>query len=96
VSFEEIFQPGIRHWKEFQDWQEDRTAEAPVPGPGPVQVDLDKGIIIIESTDSPSPLPRETGEDVDQGGDEDRTEQVRQQGVPQSDPAHGRTGQISV
>jgi hypothetical protein len=48
MSFEEIFSPGIRFWKEFQDEQETKRAEAPAPGPGPVTVDLDKGIITIE------------------------------------------------
>ena len=48
MSVVEIFQPGMRHWKEFQDWQADKVTEAPAPGPGPIHVDLDKGIIIIE------------------------------------------------
>jgi len=54
LSVVEIFQPGMRHWKEFQDWQADRVTEAPAPGPGPVQVDLDKGIVIIEEPSKPS------------------------------------------
>jgi len=82
VSFDEIFNPGIRHWKEFQDWQEDKFGEAPAPGPGPepgpVRVDLDKEIITFEepvdSSQASSSPPGEASENVDQGGDEDRTE----------------------
>ena len=47
MSFEEMFQPGMRHWREYQDRMRDRVQEAPAPGPGPMVVDLDKGIITI-------------------------------------------------
>lgn len=74
-SLSEIFQPGLRHWKEFQDLQKDKIMEAPAPGPGPVTVDLDKGIVVIEGpAGSPSESPREAGQDVDQGRDENRAE----------------------
>jgi len=56
MSLVEIFQPGMRHWKEFQDWQADKVTEASAPGPGPgiPKIDLDKGIIIIEEPALPS------------------------------------------
>ena len=48
MSWDEVFQPGLRHWKEFRDSQEDKILQVPAPGPGPVSVDLDKGVIVIE------------------------------------------------
>ena len=47
-GLEEIFQPGFRHWKEWQDRQRDKVAEAPIAGPGPIHVDLDNEVVIIE------------------------------------------------
>jgi len=47
VSWDEIFQPGLRHWREFKDLQDDKIVEAPAPGPGPMTVDLDNLIITI-------------------------------------------------
>ena len=48
TSFDEIFAPGIRHWKEYKDWQADKVLIVPAPGSGPVQVDLDKCVVVIE------------------------------------------------
>ncbi|MCL2785075.1 MAG: hypothetical protein FWD55_06510 [Propionibacteriaceae bacterium] len=48
MTFEEIFSPGLRHWKEFKDWQADKIVEAPAAGTGPVTVDLDQGLVVIE------------------------------------------------
>lgn|GEM_PF-1751609 len=82
MSWEEIFQPGLRHWKEYQDTLADKIVDAPAPGPGPddVTVDLDHCVVT---------LPRQAREDVDQGGEEDGAEEVGQEGVPQGDPPHG-------
>ena len=54
-EWDTIFQPGLRHWKEWQDWQEDEILEAPAPGPGPMEVDLDSGVIYIQSDDDSAP-----------------------------------------
>ena len=62
MSWEEVFSPGLRHWKEYQDSLADKIVEAPAPGPGPVTVDLDKGIIQITESSG------QAGEDVDQSG----------------------------
>ncbi len=54
MSWEEIFSPGLRHWKEHQDLEADKITEAPAPGPGPDQtlVDLDEGVVwIVEPAD---------------------------------------------
>jgi len=52
MSFAEIFSPGLRHWKEFQDEQATKELQVPATGPGPgdVTVDLDKGVIVIPQT----------------------------------------------
>ncbi len=54
MTFEEIFQPGMRHWKEYKDWQADKVAEAPAPGSGPgdARVDLDRATITLYGTAS--------------------------------------------
>jgi len=88
MSVIEIFQPGMRHWKEFQRWQDDKILQVPAPGPGPdsdqVSVDLDRGIVTIrkpaeldetaDSIEDGLSSPREAGQDVDQGRDENRAE----------------------
>lgn len=77
MSWEEIFQPGLKHWKEYQDSLADKIAEVPAPGPGPghVTVDLDKGTIVIEeSAQVPRELSAQPDQDVHESGDENRTE----------------------
>ena len=47
TGWEEIFSPGLRHWKEYQDSLDDKIVEVPAAGPGPESVDLDAGVITI-------------------------------------------------
>lgn len=47
MSWLEVFQPGLRHWREYQESQADKIAEAPAPDGGPVSVDLDRLIVTI-------------------------------------------------
>ena len=79
MSFAEIFDPGARFWREYKDNQADKIVEAPAPGPGPVTVDLDKGVVYIQAPSaSEAGSAAEAGQDVDEGGEENRTEDVRQ------------------
>jgi hypothetical protein len=45
VTFEEIFEPGLRHWREWREHQKMREVVTPAPGPGnePFDIDLDAG-----------------------------------------------------
>jgi hypothetical protein len=47
MSFDEIFNPGLRHWREFQELQATKILIAPAPGPGPVRVDLDHEVVYV-------------------------------------------------
>jgi hypothetical protein len=50
MSFIEVFDPGMRHWREEQDRRRDNVKIIPAPGPGPqpVKVDLEKMTVTIE------------------------------------------------
>ena len=85
MSFVEIFDPGARFWREYKENQADKIVEAPAPGPGPVTVDLDKGVVYIQAPSASEAgsaaeagSASEAGQDVDEGGEENRTEDVRQ------------------
>jgi hypothetical protein len=45
MTFAEIFQPGLRHWREQQESDRLKILIVPAPGPGPIHVDLDAGVI---------------------------------------------------
>jgi hypothetical protein len=53
MSFEEIFAPGLRHWREQRDWEEDDshhlTAEA-----DPFEEMLESGTVVIRPTRPPA------------------------------------------
>ena len=57
MSFETIFEPGLRHWREYQEYQKDRVLTLPAldkgPRPGPIQIDVDAGQVVID----PAALP---------------------------------------
>jgi hypothetical protein len=52
MSWEEIFQPGLRHWREQQESDRQKTIVVPAPGPGPIHVDLDAGVIELRDPDA--------------------------------------------
>lgn len=68
MSWLEIFAPGMRHWREYQELQDDKILEAPAPGPGPMTVDLDNLIVTIHQPVEADPI--QTGQDGDQAGQE--------------------------
>ena len=58
MSFETIFEPGLRHWQEHQEYQRARVLTIPAldkgPRPGPVQIDMESGQVIIDPTALPA------------------------------------------
>jgi hypothetical protein len=48
MSFFEVFEPGLRHWREYKELEKVKLVDAPAPGPGPVTVDLDEGTVVFE------------------------------------------------
>lgn len=70
MSWEEIFQPGLRHWREFLDWQDDKILEEPAPGDKDhdISVDLANMTITIRNNDN-SPLSDEGAPGAEPGKD---------------------------
>ncbi|MCL1837711.1 MAG: hypothetical protein FWG47_00110 [Propionibacteriaceae bacterium] len=50
MSFSELFDPGMRHWRLEKDRQKDTIEIIPDPGPGlqPVKIDLEKMTATID------------------------------------------------
>jgi len=52
MSFETLFQPSLRHWREYIDMERMRINVKPALGPGPeggpVQVNLNTGDVVID------------------------------------------------
>ena len=62
MSFEgidTIFNPGLRHWREYQDFQRARVLVIPAldkgPHPGRMRIDLDHGEVVIDPDAPPAP-----------------------------------------
>lgn len=60
MSFDEIFAPGLRHWQEQKDFEEDDSHHATAEG-NPFDSMLDEGAVVIRGTRAPSP---DEGEDL--------------------------------
>jgi len=52
LGLDGIFQPGLRHWREYIDMERMRINIKPALGPGPkggpVEVDLNTGAVVID------------------------------------------------
>jgi len=52
VGLDGIFQPSLRHWREYIDTEQMRVNVKPALGPGPktgpIQIDLKTGAVIID------------------------------------------------
>jgi len=52
LGLDGIFQPGLRHWREYIDMERMRINVKPALGPGPkggpVEVDLNTGAVVID------------------------------------------------
>lgn len=58
MSFLEVFDPGLRHWREHKELQKVLVHRTDQAGSGPPPLDLDSGVIIVHR---PQP-PRESDE----------------------------------
>ena len=57
-TWETIYMPGMRYWREYQDHQRSRVVVVPAldkgPRPGPVQIDWDARIVTLDPTAPPA------------------------------------------
>lgn len=47
MSFLEVFDPGLRHWREYKELQKVLVHRTDQGGPGPQPVDLESGVIVV-------------------------------------------------
>ncbi|QIK71056.1 hypothetical protein G7070_00610 [Propioniciclava coleopterorum] len=68
MSFMEVFEPGLRHWREFKELQKVLVHRTDQAGSGRKPVDLESGRIVIELPDAAASSP---GDQASSGSDAD-------------------------
>lgn len=65
MSFMEVFDPGMRHWREYKELQKVLVQRTDQGASGPEPVDLDSGVIIVHLPAADSGHPPHASRDAD-------------------------------